>query len=267
MQYVTVEDMKRGVTHKEHFSVWLGEYDEANWYPEVRKLRQVGFDTVKYACEVLKRTIQWEIRSKYDNEEDEEDWMIPMGSTQIVPQRTPNKPFTIRITISAEYIWPLLVPDYSTAEKAACSFSLAATMLHELAVSKPKTDPPPPPTPGKALEQTTNLHLTRQHAITFARQQLFHPSSSWLRLNPQWKATPELTPDVINSLVTFGRRFLLDKNYLNSVISYPAMQDYFEAERVAEEGFAAENQVRHNTNPPCTAQAKTLGNPPSLQTS
>jgi hypothetical protein len=70
-----------------------------------------------------------------------------MGFTQIMSQDNANLPFTIRISISADYIWPLLVPDYSTAEKAACSFTLAATMLHELSVSQPRTYLPPlPPT-------------------------------------------------------------------------------------------------------------------------
>lgn len=45
--------------------MWLGEYDRQNWYPEIQSLSRAGFDSVKYTCEVLKRIIQWEIKSKY----------------------------------------------------------------------------------------------------------------------------------------------------------------------------------------------------------
>jgi len=40
----------------------------------------------------------------------------------------------ITMEINAEIIWPLLVPQYTAAEKAMCSFMLGATLLHELAV-------------------------------------------------------------------------------------------------------------------------------------
>ena len=65
-----------------------------------------------------------------DEEEDE------MGFTQVMPPTDPNLPFAIRVSISADYIWPLLVKDYSEAEKACCSFVVAAIMLHELSVSQ-----------------------------------------------------------------------------------------------------------------------------------
>lgn len=118
--------------------MWLGDYDSQNWYPEVAALYNAGFNSMKYVCEILKRTITWEINSKYGADDygmsgDQQR----MGFTQIEPEPAdPSQPFGIRISISADYLWPLLVKEYSAAEKAACSFTLAAIMLHELSVSE-----------------------------------------------------------------------------------------------------------------------------------
>lgn len=144
-RYITQEHLQNGISQQEYFAIWLGDYDPLNWYPEIQDLDMAGFDSVKYTCEILKRTIQWEIHSKFDGDDDGRAGASEnMGFTQIIWQDGANLPFTIRISIAADYIWPLLVPDYSTAEKAACSFTLAATMLHELSVSQPRSCPPPP---------------------------------------------------------------------------------------------------------------------------
>ncbi|ROW04465.1 hypothetical protein VMCG_04940 [Cytospora schulzeri] len=136
---ITEEHRRNGIFQQEHFAVWLGDYDPSYWYPEIEELAYSGFDSVAYTCEILKRTIQWEIRSKfYGDEDDKPGSSENMGFTQIIYQGDDSLPFITRIGISADYIWPLLVPDYSAAEKAACSFTLAATMLHELSASQPK---------------------------------------------------------------------------------------------------------------------------------
>lgn len=135
---LTKAHLDRGVSEQEWFAMWLGDYDSQNWYPEVAALYNAGFNSMKYVCEILKRTITWEINSKYGADDygmsgDQQR----MGFTQIEPEPAdPSQPFGIRISISADYIWPLLVKEYSAAEKAACSFTLAAIMLHELSVSE-----------------------------------------------------------------------------------------------------------------------------------
>lgn len=43
---------------------------------------------------------------------------------------------TISISIGAEMMWPLLNPEFTYQEKASVNMMIAATMLHELAVSK-----------------------------------------------------------------------------------------------------------------------------------
>ncbi|KAH8196738.1 hypothetical protein TruAng_009093 [Truncatella angustata] len=43
-----------------------------------------------------------------------------------------DDPDTFTVHISAQLIWPLLVPEYSHSEKLCCSFMVAVTILHEL---------------------------------------------------------------------------------------------------------------------------------------
>lgn len=133
---IGAEHLSRGIQEQEVFGVWLDEnYDQANWFPEQTELYTAGFDSVKWACTLLKRTIQWEFNSKWDTRvkgKNEEQ----MGFTEVVSNSDPKMPFTIRISISADYVWPLLVKDYSEAEKAATSFTLASIMVHELSVSR-----------------------------------------------------------------------------------------------------------------------------------
>ncbi|KAK4454255.1 hypothetical protein QBC34DRAFT_392922 [Podospora aff. communis PSN243] len=59
---------------------------------------------------------------------------IPRASNKpsTMPGLRPAAEIRVRLAISAEVIWPLLVPGYSLAEKANCSFKLANTLCHEL---------------------------------------------------------------------------------------------------------------------------------------
>ncbi|KUI57499.1 hypothetical protein VP1G_04774 [Cytospora mali] len=227
-RHITNDHIESGVTEQEHFAVWLGDYDAIHWYPEIEDLYLAGFDSVKYTCEILKRTIQWEINAKYQGDDNERTGLSEhLGFTQIIPQpNNYNMPFVIRISISADYIWPLLVKEYSEAEKAACSFTLAATMLHELT-----------------------------HAICMARQQLFHPSCSWLCLNPQWMG--DLTQADLDNLITFGYRFIEARELLGSHVYQTDEQDYLEGEPINEEGFSAENQYFGGLATPMAAGTNT----------
>ncbi|KAI1813227.1 hypothetical protein GGS20DRAFT_492803 [Poronia punctata] len=53
------------------------------------------------------------------------------GSTNRIEEKDPDSCLIV-ITIAGECLWPLLVPQYSAAEKLMASFSLAETILHEL---------------------------------------------------------------------------------------------------------------------------------------
>lgn len=100
-----------------------------------------GFDTTGYVCEILKQTIEWNIQSQFrvspaDGAQSGNSDKRSYGSTLI--ERTqgvsPGSPFKIRISIAADIIWPLLVDEYSPAEKAATTLMVAGTMLHEISV-------------------------------------------------------------------------------------------------------------------------------------
>lgn len=103
----------------------------------VRQLVKSGFDTTKYVCAILKHTIQWDILPMFHMMYDQSPEDPFYGSCRIEGDDAPSakRPFKITISIAADLVWQLLVDEYSTAEKAAVSFTLANTMLHELAVS------------------------------------------------------------------------------------------------------------------------------------
>lgn len=42
----------------------------------------------------------------------------------------------INISIGAEMVWPLLIPEFTHKEKASCTMMIAATVIHEMAVSR-----------------------------------------------------------------------------------------------------------------------------------
>lgn len=107
-----------------------------NW-PDFIDICATGFDTTGYVCEILKRTIEWNIGGMWRINADDGDSSRAFGTTSVErTEKTPGEPpFKIEVYIAAEVVWPLLVDEYSTAEKASASMFVAATMLHELAVS------------------------------------------------------------------------------------------------------------------------------------
>lgn len=122
-----------GITRKEYFAVYLDE-DPNEFMPEQQALKDLGFNSVFWVCEILRKCLVWDLTAKY--EENGPDGPHVMGLTALDqdPSNPPDQPFFIQISISVDYIWPLLIDEYSPAEKAACSWSLASTMLHELTV-------------------------------------------------------------------------------------------------------------------------------------
>lgn len=149
--------ISQDVYRHDAFSVWPGfscrEEDldsvTARW-DDVSRLVVAGFDTTRYVCDILKHTIEWDIQPEYrlgaiDKRPDVEPTPV-MGSTQTDDDPDPGatRPFRIRVSIAADYVWQLLVDEYSPAEKAAVSLAVAVIMLHEIAVSGgPSTRPLP----------------------------------------------------------------------------------------------------------------------------
>lgn len=109
-------------------------------YPEAVALRDSGFDAVSIVEHLLNTYITFcfgdvKIHST--------------GMTGVMHLKNPSpgqKRFKIRVTISPQTVWSLLVSDYTASEKAVASTIVASLLLHELAVSLPLK-----------CESTTNL--------------------------------------------------------------------------------------------------------------
>lgn len=137
------DQMDRGIDRKNIFAIWpefsgLAEDlpDECAGWEDLAEICRLGFDTTRYACGILARTIEWDIQPRYRVMDDAASSnSYSYGSTGL--RKANRVPFRIQIAIAADQIWQLLVDDYSPAEKASVSFNIASTMLHELAVSVP----------------------------------------------------------------------------------------------------------------------------------
>lgn len=136
-----------GIYRHDLFSVWPGFSGlEEDMGPIIRRwndisvLIKAGFGSTKYVCGILKHSIEWNLMPMYrigqmhiqDPDDPDPFWGTAVMSLSDAPGST--RPFKCRINLAAEYIWQLLVDDYSPAEKSAVSFYLAVTMMHELAV-------------------------------------------------------------------------------------------------------------------------------------
>lgn len=118
--------------------------DMALTYPEIRQLEALGFDWVHETMQVLLEKLTLDIGSAWilQGESDaadavdgvhEVDYMT-YGNTQCFDNGPDTK---ISMVIAGDIIWPLLSPHFSESEKMTCSFSIASTLIHELAVSHP----------------------------------------------------------------------------------------------------------------------------------
>ncbi|KAI3393511.1 hypothetical protein diail_4188 [Diaporthe ilicicola] len=215
VQTMLPEHFAADVTRKDYYAVYVDE-DPDEWFPEVARLKELGFNSVRWVCEILRRCLVWEFNSKYTNVYGtSQPYDHQMAFTVIDGHHPePNRPFVIRISLSADIIWPLLIEEYSQAEKAACSFTLAATIVHELT-----------------------------HAIVHARCQLFQDNAMWLRFNPDWRQ--EVSYDMLRALQVFGyRQVWQDPIFVDSirVVRQEQGYDFFEDETRSEEGWATENQ-------------------------
>lgn len=140
------EQRARGVRRTHIFAVWpefSGRAEDlpaecAGW-EDLAEMCRLGFDTTRYACGILARTVEWDIQPRYRVDDAAGGDTYSYGATclrRAAAARREDVPFRIQIAVAADQIWQLLVDGYSPAEKASVSFSIACTMLHELAVSK-----------------------------------------------------------------------------------------------------------------------------------
>lgn len=110
-------------------SIWLDEVDQDKMYPEARELRRLGFNAAGITDYVLGRFLSLGFESLNNGES---------GITNIQRRtKEPRNRHVISVRIAAEMVWPLLIPEYSAAEKTAASMHIANTLLHELCVIEP----------------------------------------------------------------------------------------------------------------------------------
>ena len=96
----------------------------------------MGWDAAAAAAQFLEERLELSIASAFHFSKDSRNntghgsWGLTFDTREWQEPAT-NK---IRIEIASEIIWPLLVPVYTTAEKASTSMMLATVLCHELAV-------------------------------------------------------------------------------------------------------------------------------------
>jgi hypothetical protein len=112
--------------------VLLHEIDMSKTYPAIQELDSYGYDWHYHTLRMLDQNLRWCIGSAIIDRETGGKQGPIYGCTRAFELDTDHP---IQVTLSAELIWPLLVPDYSSSERLVCSFLIASTLLHEYAVS------------------------------------------------------------------------------------------------------------------------------------
>jgi len=103
---------------------------------KARRLKASGWDAAAAAAQFLEERLELAIASAFHFSKDSKratghgSWGLTFDTGRWQEPAT-NR---IRIEIASEIIWPLLVPVYTTAEKASASTMLATVLCHELAV-------------------------------------------------------------------------------------------------------------------------------------
>ena len=144
---------------------------------------------------------------------------IDWGMTSPLNERDPQSA-AVLIQIGAEMMWPLLAPEFTLKEKASVSTMIAATMLHELAVS----------TAVVSLNERPVHKLTLlQHAANMAMESLFFLSEA--RYHAHGTPLYGLPDQLLDALRKLGED-LTTKN-----------EPFFEDEPAQELGFSFENAV------------------------
>ncbi|KAK3361155.1 hypothetical protein B0T24DRAFT_599504 [Lasiosphaeria ovina] len=110
------------------------DFDPATLGPDAMAAKNGGYDSVTSVKGFLNDRLTICIRSGHRMNDDRPEYNIKHTYGQAVKKLSSDAAKAhIRIQIAAEALWPLLVPVFNQAEKAACCLMLASTILHELA--------------------------------------------------------------------------------------------------------------------------------------
>ncbi|KAK7726890.1 hypothetical protein SLS53_006933 [Cytospora paraplurivora] len=151
-------------------SVWL-EVDEDKMYPEARDLRRSNFDAAGITAFVLDRLLHIGFASfstTYDADG-------VSGLTRVMPGSdfSSPSPSVVNVLLSPEMVWPLLVPEYSAAEKIAPQAEEGFAFENSFDSGWPKLLTEPPPT-----------MIGRQTAIPVTAYSRFFGESFWTAGGP-----------------------------------------------------------------------------------
>lgn len=123
------KEQRDSVNDADLISVWLGTIDPRNMFPAARELYDLNFDAKGEAAKILDRHL--ELGFMGQNKTSQASSMLYLKGLTSSFRSIDNR--KIRVTLFADMVWPLLVPEYTQAEKAASSCAIVATLLHELA--------------------------------------------------------------------------------------------------------------------------------------
>lgn len=113
------------------------EIDDQDMYPEAVALRDLGFEAASITEHVLNTYICFCFTDKPNGDTGSTDLFVVEGSSP------GEKRYKITVSIAAQAVWTLLVPEYTASEKVVASTIVASLLLHELAVRSPRSDIPP----------------------------------------------------------------------------------------------------------------------------
>ncbi|KAK7748218.1 hypothetical protein SLS62_008769 [Diatrype stigma] len=106
--------------------------DEDNTHDEIIALRKMGYDWEENVKRLMNRTLMFEIGACHFcalSGEYSDDLIY--GYNYRYEEKSPRRSCNI-LSLAAEMIWPLLIPETSQSEKLTASFLIAVVILHEL---------------------------------------------------------------------------------------------------------------------------------------
>ncbi|KAI1340251.1 hypothetical protein F5Y15DRAFT_423229 [Xylariaceae sp. FL0016] len=99
-------------------------------WPELQALHAMGYDWKQNTWAVLEQFITWDIGTIFVHPDSAE--YQKSSAYAVTTKYDFGDHSKILMSIGAELIWPLMVPDYSPREKLTASFQIAVVMLHEM---------------------------------------------------------------------------------------------------------------------------------------
>ncbi|KAG8169727.1 hypothetical protein KVR01_000472 [Diaporthe batatas] len=117
---------KQKSDYREYRSLWLN-IDRNEMYPSARRLFDLRFEAARATLGILtsEGKLKWSVVEGVPNHNGLAMWEVDEATCD----------FSYRLCLSVNFVWPLLVDQYTESEKAGYQVMLARIMLHELAVS------------------------------------------------------------------------------------------------------------------------------------